>query len=63
MAGFRISSMQSRLVICMFSSFVGIRFCFLFNFNVISVISKYLGLKMHVFLTALNKKSTRVTFS
>ena len=41
MAGFRISSMQSRLVICMFYSFVGIRFCFLFNFNVISVISKY----------------------
>ena len=57
MAVFRISSMQSCLVICLYS------FLFPFNFNLISVITKYLGLTMHVLLTALNEKSTRVTFS
>ena len=66
MAVFRISSMQSCLVICLYS------FLFPFNFNLISVITKNLGLireqdvfglTMHVFLTALNEKSTRVTFS
>ena len=62
MAVFRISSIQSRLVICMFYSFVCIRFCFLFNFNVISVISKYLGLKMHVFLTAFNENRHELPF-
>ena len=38
-------------------------FVFLFNFNLISVITRYLGLTMHVFLTAFKEKSTRVTFS
>ena len=37
--------------------------CFPFNFNLISVITKYLGLTMHVFLTVFKEKSTRVTFS
>ena len=45
------------LLVCLYS------FLFPFNFNLISVITKYLGLTMHVFLTALNEKSTRVTFS
>ena len=38
-------------------------FSFPFNFNLIFVITKYLGLTMHVFLTAFKEKSTRVTFS
>ena len=43
--------------------FFCICFCFRFNFNLISVITKYLGLTMHVFLTAFKEQSTRVTFS
>ena len=49
MAVFRISSMQSCLVICLYS------FLFPLNFNLITVDTKYLGLTMHVFLTELNE--------
>ena len=62
MAVFRISSMQRRLVICLFYWFVCICFCFPFNFNLIPVIAKYFGLTMHVCLTVLTKSQHELPF-
>ena len=60
MAVFRISSMQSRLVCFLFVCFV---LMFHVNLVYISVITKYIELTMHAFLTAFNESSTRGTSS